>query len=103
MLLKIGKRTKKRALKKRIEHEKAACKRAEEREKRYEEGRQNRGVDVAADIKDLAGGPVSDAIEAGADWSSIGKGVGYWNAEVPSCATLLNPESQKPKFDFFKK
>jgi len=89
---------------KRIEHEKATCKRAAEREKRYDEDRQNKLEDNAAVVRDVMGGPVSDAIEVGTGPDGVLQQYGYhFKANVPDCAKLLNPSDLTPKIDFFKK
>jgi len=89
---------------KKIEHEKVTCKRAAEREKRYDEERQNKLEDNAAVVRDIMGGPISDAIEVGTGPDGVLQHYGYhFKANVPDCAKLLNPADQTPKIDFLKK
>ncbi len=84
-----------------IESAKNTCMRAAEREKRYEEGRQNKVEDRAAVVRDVAAGEASAGIQL--DWSleSLGKLYGYFTTNPPDCATLL--DSNGPSIDFFKK
>lgn len=86
-----------------IQGEILSCKRAAEREKRYEEGRQNKLEDAAAVVRDGMGNEISEVVQLGKDLNSLGKVYGYVTSSAPDCATLLNPEKAAPPIEFFKK
>lgn len=86
-----------------IEGEILSCKRAAEREKRYEEGRQNKLEDAAAVVRDGMANEISEVVQLGKDLNSLGKVYGYVTSSAPDCATLLGPEKAAPSIDFFKK
>ncbi|WP_217640204.1 RHS repeat-associated core domain-containing protein, partial [Paracidovorax valerianellae] len=79
------------------------CKRAAEREKRYEEGRQNKLEDGAAVIRDVAAGEVSEGVQLDISIGSAAKLYGYWSETPADCATLLKTGSSSNTVDFFKK
>jgi len=79
-----------------------SCKRAAEREKRYEEGRQNKLEDAAAVVRDGMGNEISEVVQLGKDLNSLGKVYGYVTSSAPDCATLLGPDNAPPSIDFFK-
>jgi RHS repeat-associated protein len=88
----------------RINSETLTCKRAAEREKRYEEGRQNKLEDGAAVVRDVFAGELSDAVERGVtDPSGIMEWYGYMTADVPDCQLLLGLSENKVDIEFFKK
>ncbi len=70
------------------------------RERRYDEGRQNRVEDRAAVMRDVAAG-VSAGLQLDFSIESLGKVYGYFTTNPPSYATLLN--SHGASIDFFKK
>ncbi len=79
-----------------------SCKRAAEREKRYEEGRQNKLEDAAAVVRDGMGNEISEVVQLGKDLNSLGKVYGYVTSSAPDCATLLGPDNAPSSIDFFK-
>jgi hypothetical protein len=85
-----------------IEGEILSCKRAAEREKRYEEGRQNKLEDAAAVVRDGMANEISEVVQLGKDLNSLGKVYGYVTSSAPDCATLLGPEKAAPSIDFLK-
>lgn len=86
-----------------IESERLACKRANAREKRYEEDRQNPQEDGAAVVRDVMGVEVGEAVQLKKNLTSAGKIYGYMTTTPPDCKELLDQENKAPPIDFFKK
>ena len=87
----------------RIESETLTCKRAEAKEKRYDEERQNRVEDRAAVVRD---GMAVEGISTLGKIKSVKNAqelYGYMTAELPTCDILLKKSPTVPDFDFFKK